>query len=186
MTLAVLIWTLLSIAEEFQSAGQPDWARANAETVRLPPSAFGELPVEVRKDLEGRGCTIPQPYDARSPTNVVTGRFTAATAMDWAVLCSRDRTSTILVFRAGSVSDVAELESRPDADFIQGTGSGKAGFSRSLSVADPGYIRRHYEAYGGPQLPPLHHDGINDAFLEKASVIHYWHEGRWLQLQGAD
>ena len=174
------------MAEGFQSVGQPDWARADAETVRLPPSAFGELPVEVRKDLEDRGCSIPQPYDARSPVNVITGRFTAATAMDWAILCSRDRTSTILVFRAGSVSDVTELASRQDADFLQGTSTGDAGFSRSLSVANPGYIRRHYEAYGGPQPPPLHHDGIDDGFLGKASIVHYWHEGRWLQLQGAD
>jgi hypothetical protein len=106
--------------------------------------------------------------------------------MDWAVLCSRERTSTILVFRAGSTSDVAELASHRDADFLQLTYAGRPGFSRELSVAEPANIRRHFDAYGGPQLPPLDHDGIDDAFLEKGSVVHYWHEGRWLQLQGAD
>ena len=30
------------------------------------------------------------------------------------------------------------------------------------------------------------HDGIDDAFLEKASVTWYWDNGRWMQLQGAD
>jgi hypothetical protein len=29
-------------------------------------------------------------------------------------------------------------------------------------------------------------DGIEDAFMEKASVVWYWHEGKWLQLAGAN
>ncbi len=186
MTLNFLIWPLLTIGAQSQTVDQPDWARADAETVRLVPSKFVNLPVGVREELERRGCAIPQPYAAKSASNVITGRFTSSTTIDWAVLCSRERTSTILVFRAGSTSDIAEFANRADADFLQGTGTGDAGFSRGLSVADPGTIRIHYEAYGGPQLPPLDHDGIDDAFLGKVSVIHYWHEGHWLQLQGAD
>ena len=33
---------------------------------------------------------------------------------------------------------------------------------------------------------PLDHDGINDAFLEKASAIHYLHRGKWTLLRGMD
>ena len=45
---------------------------------------------------------------------------------------------------------------------------------------------RHYRAYGGPVPPPIDHQGIDDAFLEKASVTWYFHECKWLRLQGAD
>jgi hypothetical protein len=44
----------------------------------------------------------------------------------------------------------------------------------------------HYRAYGGPKPPPIDHQGIDDAFLEKASVTFYFHKGNWLQLTGAD
>ena len=45
---------------------------------------------------------------------------------------------------------------------------------------------RHYRAYGGPEPPPIDHHGIDDAFLEKASVTWQdFHQGKWLQLQGA-
>ena len=39
---------------------------------------------------------------------------------------------------------------------------------------------------GGPKPPPIDHQGINDAFLEKASSVHYFHEGKWLRLTDAD
>jgi hypothetical protein len=186
VTFAILFWIVSTVATASQSAGQLDWVRADAETVRVPPSAFSDLPDEIQMELEHRGCTIPQPQEAKHVSNVIRGRFTSAAKMDWAVLCSRERISTILVFRAGSTSDVAELASRRDADFLQGTYTGELGFSRKLNVAGPDEIQTHFDAYGGPQPPTLDHDGIDDAFLEKASVIHYWHEGRWLQLQGAD
>jgi hypothetical protein len=32
--------------------------------------------------------------------------------------------------------------------------------------------------------PPIDHDCIDDAFLEKASITWYWHDGDWVQLQG--
>jgi hypothetical protein len=32
----------------------------------------------------------------------------------------------------------------------------------------------------------LDHEGIDDAFLGKASLTWYWHENRWLRLQGSD
>jgi hypothetical protein len=32
----------------------------------------------------------------------------------------------------------------------------------------------------------MNHQGIDDAFLEKASVTYYYYRGKWLQLTGAD
>jgi hypothetical protein len=52
-------------------------------------------------------------------------------------------------------------------------------------VADADYIRDRHESSGGPGSPQLDHDGINDVFIEKGSVVWYWYQGRWLRLQGA-
>ena len=164
-----------------------DWRGANAATVRLKPSAFLDLPVIVRRYLERRGCEVPQSFSDRTPHNVIRGRFTSATQTDIAVLCSKAQVSSVLVFRGGTTSDVAVLAQQPDEGFLQVVDAGGVvGYSRALGIATPSYIREHYAAYGGPKPPPLDHDGINDIFVEKASVVWYWYRGRWLQLQGAD
>jgi hypothetical protein len=48
------------------------------------------------------------------------------------------------------------------------------------------YILKHYHEYGGPQPPGIDHEGINDAYVEKGSAVHYYYLGKWLELQGAD
>jgi hypothetical protein len=90
------------------------------------------------------------------------------------------------VFWDGSPSAAEELASTPDANYLQATGVGSIGFSRAIDVATPANIRRMHEAFGGPMPPRLDHDGIADAFIEKASIVLYWHEGRWLRLTGMD
>ena len=171
------------------SSGQrtfPEFDRANEETVRLLPDAFDDLPSSVREELKRRGCTIPQVYSGVERSNIVRGRFTAPDQIDIAVMCSRDHVSSILIFQEESTTMVKELASAPDLNYLQGIGGGVIGFSRALGVAGPRYIQEHYEAYGGPEPPPLNHDGVNDVFVGKASVVWYWYEGQWLQLTGAD
>jgi hypothetical protein len=168
------------------SVRSQDWATANAATVRLKPSVFRSVPISVREYLERRKCVIPQSSFDKTPHNVVRGRFTSATRTDIAVLCSVTDVSSVLVFRGGSTSDVSELATHPDEMFLQVVNPGVVGYSRALAVAGPAYIREHHAAYGGPQPPPLDHDGINDMFIEKASVVWYWYRGEWLQLQGSD
>jgi hypothetical protein len=162
------------------------WAKADGQTRRLHPSAFPTLPSTVVGELQRLGCTIPQTDGELKPHNVVTGRFLSAANHDWAVLCSRDRVSSILVFPNGAVDDVREVEASPDADWLQGMGGGRIGFSRAIGVADARYIVSHYEEYGGPKPPLLDHDGINHMFVEKGSTVLYWRQGNWLRLQGAD
>lgn len=157
-----------------------------AEILRLAPDMFRELPAEIQQYLERRRCTIPQSWFDKRPHNVVRGRFTVATDTDVAVLCSSGQTSRILVFRSGRTAQVAELAAQPDEGYVQRVTGATFGFSRALGVATPAYIQEHYDAYGGPQPPPLDHDGINDIFVEKASVVWYWYNERWLQLQGAN
>ena len=179
---ALLAAGLLFVDEPAQSPSDA-FTRADFATVRLDPDAFATLPVKVRTELKRRGCTIPQTEYAR---NVVRGRFTNPARTDWAVLCSRQRISTSLVFRGGLTIDIDELGTEPDSMYLQTIdGKGTIGYSRSLNVATPAAIRERGQDDGEPR-PPLSHDGIEDAFEGKASLIWYWHDGKWLQLAGAD
>jgi hypothetical protein len=107
--------------------------------------------------------------------------------VDWAVLCSVKRVSTILVFRGRSRAAFAELVRRPDGDFLQGAGGDKIAYSRELAAIGRTTILEYHKALGeGEKLPPLDHQGVEDAFIGKASTILYYYRGKWLQLQGAD
>jgi hypothetical protein len=163
-----------------------DWAAADAATRRLAPSAFSLLPGGIRTDLQRRGCTVPQTYGSTTAHNVVRGHFFSATSDDWAVLCSRARFSSILVYRNGQASPSAQLSRESDAGYLQ-TIDGKQtiGFSRGLASASVDFIRQHRHPTD-PALPTLDHEGIDDAFIEKGSKVHYFSAGKWLVLSGAD
>src|SRR6266571_7420509 len=79
---------------------QEVFERADRQIVRLSPTAFPELPTNVLVELQRRGCTIPQvPMVAQ---NVIKGEFSKPGQTDWAVLCSVNRVSSILIFWNGS------------------------------------------------------------------------------------
>lgn len=150
--------------------------------VRLTPSHYPGLPSEIRAALGDAGCTIPQLYGDAKPHNVVRGRFASARDESWAALCSRNGVSVVMVL---SGSDRYELNPRPDAEFIQGIGGDRVGFSRVIEVADAKRIRAYFD-YRGEKPPPLTHDGIDDIFEPKASVVHYFSDGTWHRWPGAD
>ena len=200
--------------EHAQSQG--NWDRADIETVRLAPDVFRSLSADVVADLTRRRCVIPQPWLAASepqrpsadveaarvvagrrgtspmrmptvtePANVVQGQFTVPGRMDAAVLCSKERVSSILVYRGNSTDHVDELAPVPDRGYLQDVGGGRIGFSRAIGVADAERVRHGVR----PTAARSHEtdvDGIEDFFLEKASSIWYWHDGKWLQLAGSD
>ena len=154
--------------------------------MRLSPDQLPGLPPDVTADLDREGCTIPQSWYSDVPANFVYGRFTDAGQMDVAVLCSVDRVSSIRVYRGGSTTDVAIVNPTPDRSHLQDVGGGEIGFSREIHVARPAFIREQHAVHGGPALPRIEHDGIHDVFVEKASIIHYWHDRKWLELRGTD
>jgi hypothetical protein len=156
-----------------------------SEVRRLEPDAFAELPPAVVSELRRRGCQIPQP-PASAPVNVIRGEFFAAGSRDWAVLCSARRSVSVLVFPEGSAAGVRELAAFAEDTHIQDFGRGVMEYSRGITPVGRDYILEHYQAHGGPAPPPIDHQGINDAFLEKASVVHYFYQGKWLGLTGAD
>lgn len=159
---------------------------AERRIVRLPPAAFPELPSTVVGELQRRGCTIPQEAYTKRPHNVIRGAFARPGQTDWAVLCSRNGASSILIFWNSSERNPGQVAGMEDRNFLQGLGGDQIGFSRGISPVGRKYILDHYQAYGGPAPPPIDHQGINDAFIEKASVVHYFHDGKWFRLTGAD
>ena len=118
--------------------------------------------------------------------NVIKGEFAKRGQTDWAVLCSVGRVSSILIFWNASESNPSRIAEMKDIDRLQGEGGDKIVYSREITPVGKADIMRHYLGYGGPQPPPIDHQGIDDAFLEKASVVNYFYRGKWLELTGAD
>ena len=138
------------------------------------------------RELERRGCTIPQTPFTKNPHNVIRGEFAKPGQTDWAVLCSVKGVSSILVFWKASEKNPAVIARMEDRIFLQGITADETGFSRAIDPVGKDFIMRHYDTYGGPKPPPIDHQGINDSFLEKASEVSYFYDGRWLKLTGAD
>ncbi len=150
----------------------------------LPPSSFTELPAAVLKDLEKRRCLIPQTYEARAPENVIHGAFREKGSSDWAVLCSQDGSTTLLVYWSGSASKPAELAAQTDTDTADPHDeTNLLGYARGIDPASPAGIT---EVIANKPYGPFDHDGIKDAHIEKISVIHYFKNGTWMALQGSE
>ena len=151
---------------------------ADRATRRLPPSAFAQLPPAVRTEAEKRGCLVPQSaYDPdRGMHNVITGRFRGRNERTWAMLCSRDRVSAILVCNSRPPLRCEELAKSPDLHWLQYV-DGDMKFSRVLTTVPAGRARDGVT---------LAHDAIDDYDAGKASVVWYFESGRWLRLSGAD
>jgi hypothetical protein len=154
--------------------------------VRLPPSAFPELPVAVKAELERRGCTVPQLKKGAPLSNVIHGQFAVRGRADWAVLCSVQGSSSILVFQKGAEKNPASMSERNDFNYLQGSSPDNYVFGRVLAVVGKDFITKHYEAYGGPTPPPISHEGIEDSVYEKGSEVDYLYSGKWIILSGSD
>jgi hypothetical protein len=183
---AALLMLVASASAQLSEDRKHQFDQAARQISRLPPTAFPELPRNLVRELERRACTIPQEAFTKKPHNVIKGQFARPGEWDWAVLCSIKGVSTILVFWNGSEQNPAAIAPMEDRNFLQGITAGKIGYSRGISPVGKDFIMRHYDAYGGPKPPPVDHQGIDDAFIEKASVTWYSHGGRWLKLTGAD
>jgi len=183
MKLVALILMSLVLMYSGPPNAQDTWQLADTTTVRLSATAFPQLPKNIATYLQARGCTVPQAFNHSTAHNVVRGQFARRGQFDWAVLCSHNRVSSILVFWHSSVTSIAEIARADDKDFLQKIdGAGNIGFSRAIAVVGRDLILEHYKAYGGMKPPPIFWQGINDAYVEKASVVHYFYRKRWLQL----
>jgi len=179
------LWLVLSLLFA-QTITQEQWDIADSQVTRLIPAAFTQLPAAIQAELQRRGCTIPQVPMIEGPHNVIHGEFARPGQTDWAVLCSTGRVSSILVFWNGSPTNPAEISKTKDMDRLQGWGGEKIVYSWVIMPTGRKSIMEHYNAYGGEKPPAIDHQGIDDAFYGKASVIQYFYHGKWLHLTGAD
>jgi len=154
--------------------------------IYLSPSAFREVPAGVAADLKQRGCLVPQDGTSDKPSNVIRGEFARPGQMDWAVLCSVRGVSSILVYWKGENRATASLALRADRNYFETDFQGRQIFVRAIQPVGQDFILEHYRAYGGPKPPAIDHQGIEDEFLKKASIVWYFERGRWLKLTGAD
>jgi hypothetical protein len=171
---------LVVLAAAGAQAVQDDWEAADRAIERLAPAEVPGLPEGVRSFLEGLGCTIPVPAWSDGLTNVVRGEYRQPHQTDWAVLCSIDRVSRILVFWHGDPVHVAVLGERPDRDYLQRDESGRPVFSRSITTVEGPTLLPLFSRSG--LLPGTPHAGIEDAFLGKGSTVHYFFDERWVTL----
>lgn len=166
---------------------QSRWDQAAQAIRRLPVDSFPDLPDHVRARLAEADCLVPQIWADPEAHNVVRGTFAAPEQEDWAVLCSRDGKHRILMVWGGPARCDADFEESEDGGALQVVGEDEIGFSRAIRPVDPEQIRRYHEAFGGPEPPePLTHQGIDDAFVGKASTVLYCEGGEWLRLTGMD
>lgn len=190
LTCTALGLLLLVVPSANLWAASDPWEEAARQIRRLPPSAFaGRAPKVVIDRLTALGCTIPQSFVSASPHNVIRGQFAKRGQVDWAALCSKDGISTIVILWGGRAHCPVDTVRIADKDYLQGIGEGKIGYSRKISAVGRDFIMSHYRAYkqsGAPKPPPIDHEGIEDAFVEKASVVLYCFRGSWRSLQGAD
>jgi hypothetical protein len=154
---------------------KPKFDQAERQIVRLPPTVFPELPHTLIRELQRRDCTIPQVAGFNKRQNVIQGGFRKPGEIDWAVLCAKAGFVELYVFWDGRERDIALVGRWPLGD----------PFETAIAPVSRKYILDHYRAYGGPQPPPIVHQGI-ECSSGMASSILYFYRGKWLTLQGAD
>lgn len=176
---------ILGLVVMFALAAAPSMEQSSGVIYRMPES-FSELPRQFKLLLSKDRCRIPQGTILGKivATNVISGELAKKGQTDWAVLCSRDGNHYIRVFWGGTVS----CPSRIDKGKIMSGNeiTRESEFDRAIDTVDKEFIDRHYKAYGGPKPPTITHLGIDYRYLQKSSVVHYCHRGRWLELTGAD
>jgi hypothetical protein len=183
---ALLIATVAQALAKLPEDLKRQFDEAERRIVRLPPSAFPELPRNVIKELQRRGCSIPQEAFSKKLNNVIKGQFARPGELDWAVLCSIKGVSTILVFWNGSEKNPAAIAPFEDRIFLQGITDEKIGYSREITPVGKDFIVLHARASAEPTPPLINHQGLDDAFIEKASSTWYFYDHNWLKLAGSD
>jgi hypothetical protein len=153
----------------------------------LEPDQFPEAPPELRQALTELGCGIPQVLDPPESVqtelyqdNLVSGHFKSTGELHWAVLCSRNKETTLLLF-----DSLGRLEETLDGPREDDEGS----FLWYVDATDREHILEDHASFGGkdtPEPPPIFLEGLEDGLAGKASSIRYWHDCQWIELQGGD
>ena len=187
LSLAFLSVSIPAAQRGDQQDLQRRFEEAERRIVRLPPAAFPELPANLVRELQRRGCTVPQAKYFKQPHNVIQGSFAKPGQKDWAVLCSVRDVSTILVFWGGAPDNTAELATDRDSNHLQVVDAeAPPHYCRAIRLAEHNQVTALLKDYTGAKPSSVRHQGIEDADIEKLSKTWYFHAGRWLELVDAE
>jgi hypothetical protein len=167
---------------------------------KVQPADVAGLPPEFVEKLNVRGCSIPQfgdigragqavgesagePATAGEPTNVIHGEFARHGQEDWAVLCSKGGSSTIVIFWGKTTACQASLARLEDAHYLKRGKDKKVRYSRAIRALGENDLG---DRAGTAGLKPFAHQGIDDRFVGKSSAFFYCSEGKWKIFPGKD
>jgi hypothetical protein len=180
-----------------QAKGAKPSAQKDSAIRKLQPADVTGLPPEFVDKLNTRGCSIPQfgdigrggntgggpaneaagsPETAGGPTNVIHGEFARRGQEDWAVLCSKGGSSTIVIFWGKTTACPASLARLDDAHYLKRGKDKKVRYSRSIRALGENDLD---DRVGIAGLKPMSHQGIDDRFVGKSSAFFYCSESKW-------
>lgn len=155
------------------------------------PETIQQLPVDIRLDLAKRLCRVPEYKGSKDVDDgaYIMGHFRSGASIDYAVVCQipARKVQNILVYSNSDSGGAWNAEVVEHGTFDPAPEADKC--EERVGIATPRYILDHARRYAPEELkhlPRLDHDGLNVDLCEKASVVYYLHQGRWLTLQGAD
>jgi len=169
--------------EQFET-GQKETAHGTRDyKIRmLPLSSFPGLPSTIVSGLNEQHCLIPQTFEARRPENVIHGEFEKRGSSDWAMLCSHDGSTKLLVFFSGAFDKPTTLAEWKDTDRMSSEKpSDDLGSAWGINTIPPDGMAHTPSVH---RHGPFDHDGIEDDYLEHSSIVHYYRNGNWLALEG--
>jgi hypothetical protein len=182
------------IAQQTKSAKPA--AKKDTAIRKLQPAEVAELPATFVEKLNARGCAIPQfgevgragattgePATANEPTNIIHGEFARHGQEDWAVLCSKAGSSTIVIFWGKTTACPASLATLEDAHYLKRGADKKMRYSRSIRALGKSELG---DRAGIAGLKDFSHQGIDDRCGGKSSAFLYCSGGKWKIFPGKD
>jgi len=179
-------------------------AKRDTAIRKMQPGDVAELPAAFIEKLNARGCGIPQFGEvgragatagdpatagepakdaAGKPTNVIHGEFARHGQEDWAVLCSKGGSSTIVIFWGKTTACPASLARLEDAHYVKRGADKKMRYSRSIRALGQSELG---DRAGIAGLKDFSHQGIDDRFVGKSSAFFYCSGGKWKIFPGKD
>jgi hypothetical protein len=200
------IFGVAGVCQAQQMKGSKTAAVQKDSAIRkVQPGEVHGLPVEFVEKLNARGCGISQfgevgraasssgnrAGDAAGSggngtaggsamdggtTNVIHGEFARHGQEDWAVLCSKGGSSTIVIYWGKATACPASLARLEDAHYLKRGNDKKMRYSRSIRALGKSDLG---ERAGIAGLKDFSHQGIDDRFVGKSSAFFYCSEGKW-------
>lgn len=170
---------ILIIASPFYSQQSED------NVVRIKPSEYTPspncptMPENIVKYLEEMNCLLPQPsYKKDSRGGAFQIQFAAPGQNDWAVLCSRNGSSSILIFWKSSTEKVSEFAKYPDKDFI-----GAGGYFRRMGKSTEKSLTENNVRLYGNIIPELNLWGIDEVTPKRKRIIYYMYKNQLVEME---